>query len=377
MRLPGRASRSARLRRRAVVSVGPPAGAAHRARVHGRDDHLPADVPLRQPEPAVPARDPALRAGPWQPVPAPARAAPAADVGGGGRGRRSGSLPCGDRGAAPAERVRADRRGPARVGGRAGVGAANVRDAGPRAPGPGASPALFCQSELHAAYPDASHPRRKAFDHLAGLAGVEAAYELLALITFLVFIGEDPAGMFDQLAPAVANQADGFAALSAAQLLDRLGWADNYEEYLDRVAAGEPIGTPFLVDPLRAALRLARPVGADRDPRPARHPPARAGRGRAARDRAAADRLPVARRRARPPPQRARARGRLGVRPTGSSRWPGPTARPSGSPRRGRPGPTTARMSPAGTTLRGCATAGTCRPARSRATTPARSPRSS
>ena len=94
------------------------------------------------------------------------------------------------------------------------------------------------ETELHAAYPDASHPRRKAFDHLAGLAGVEAAYELLALITFLVFIWEDPAGMFDQLAPAVANQADGFAALSAAQLLDRLGWADNYEEYLDRVAAG-------------------------------------------------------------------------------------------------------------------------------------------
>ena len=120
---------------------------------------------------------------------------------------------------------------------------------------PSGSPASFFQSELHAAYPDASHPRRKAFDRLAGLAGVEAAYELLALITFLVFIGDDPAGMFDQLAPAVAKQADGFAALSAAQLLDRLGWADNYEEYLDRVAAGEPIGTPFLVDPLRAALR--------------------------------------------------------------------------------------------------------------------------
>ncbi|WP_433307218.1 hypothetical protein ACQP2F_22935 [Actinoplanes sp. CA-030573] len=121
---------------------------------------------------------------------------------------------------------------------------------------PAGSPAALYRSQLHHAYPDPAEPRRKAFDHFAGVAGLDAAYELLALVTFLVFLGDDPAGMFDQLAPAVAKQAEGVAGLSAAQLLDRLGWADNYEEYLDLIVAGEPIGTPFLVDPLRAALAL-------------------------------------------------------------------------------------------------------------------------
>ena len=243
---------------------------------------------------------------------------------------------------------------------------------------PSGSPASFFRSELHAAYPDASHPRRKAFDHFAGLAGVEAAYELLALITFLIFIGDDPAGMFDQLAPAMAKQADGFAALSAAQLLDRFGWADNYEEYLDRIAAGEPIGTPYLVDPLRAAaLRRHGRSALIETLAPTGHPPARAGRGRAARDRAAADRLPRPATAGSSTTATGSRAGTTRRSPTGSSRRPGPTARPSAAPRRGRPGPRTAPTSPAGSAPRGCATAGTCRPARPRATTPARSPRSS
>ena len=133
---------------------------------------------------------------------------------------------------------------------------------------PSGSPALFFQSELHAAYPDASHPRRKAFDRLAGLAGVEAAYELLALITFLVFIGEDPAGMFDQLAPAVANQADGFAALSAAQTARpaRLG---RQLRGVPRPGCGR--GADRHAVPRRPAARgpsPARPVGADREASP-------------------------------------------------------------------------------------------------------------
>ena len=118
------------------------------------------------------------------------------------------------------------------------------------------SPAEHYRAELHQAYPDPAEPRRKAFDLLAGRIGVEPAYELLALLTFLAFIGDDPPGMFDQFLPVVAAQPAAFAALSAAQLLDRLGWADNYEDYLDQVAAGEPIGSSFVVDPLSAALRL-------------------------------------------------------------------------------------------------------------------------
>jgi hypothetical protein len=121
---------------------------------------------------------------------------------------------------------------------------------------PAGSPAQLYRSELHRAYPDPSAPRRKAFDHFVGVVGLDAAYELLALITFLAFIGDDPAGMFDQMTPEVAQQAEGFAALSAAQLLDRLGWADDYEGYLDGIVAGEPIGSPFVVDPLREALRI-------------------------------------------------------------------------------------------------------------------------
>lgn len=104
-------------------------------------------------------------------------------------------------------------------------------------------------------HPDHDVPPRRGFDHLAARIGDEDACELFPLLTFLAFIHDDPCEAFHYLANAAERSADALKTMTAAQVLDRLDWSDGYENYWDRVAAGEPIGTPYLVDPLRNAMR--------------------------------------------------------------------------------------------------------------------------
>ena len=65
-----------------------------------------------------------------------------------------------------------------------------------------------------------------------------------------------------------------FKSLEVAQILDRLEWADEFNGYWDRVAAevGQPVGTPYIVDPLREAMRrLGRSALLETLARPSAH----------------------------------------------------------------------------------------------------------
>jgi len=108
---------------------------------------------------------------------------------------------------------------------------------------------------LERMHPDPASPRRRAFDFLTGRLGDDDACDLMALLTFLAFIGNDPCAAFIQLAEWAADEPEAWKSLTAAQMIDRLGFGDQFEEYWDAVAAGEPLGTPYVVDPLREAMR--------------------------------------------------------------------------------------------------------------------------
>jgi hypothetical protein len=115
--------------------------------------------------------------------------------------------------------------------------------------------AMAYRANLTHAYSDPDAPQRRGFDYLAERIGDESAYELLALLTFLAFIHDEPCEAFEYLAPVAGQAPEAFRSMSAAQHLDRLEWADGYEQYWDSVAAGEPLGTPYVVEPLREAMR--------------------------------------------------------------------------------------------------------------------------
>ena len=104
-------------------------------------------------------------------------------------------------------------------------------------------------------HPDPASPHRRGFDHLAARIGDDDACELLPLVTFLAFVHDDPCEAFAHLVDLAQREPEWLKTMTAAQVLDRAGWGDDYEHYWDRVAAGEPIGTPYVVDPLRKAMR--------------------------------------------------------------------------------------------------------------------------
>ena len=146
-----------------------------------------------------------------------------------------------------------------------------------------------------------------AFDLLVAHLGEEDAGELCAFLTFFALLTGEPSGTFASLAEAAAQQPETWKGVGAAEVLDQLDWGDEFDSYWDRVSAGEPVGTPYLAEPLREGMRrigrsrllelLARPSA-----------PCTSWRERAALDPSARDRLPVARRRPGAPPQRRRAR---------------------------------------------------------------------
>ncbi len=108
---------------------------------------------------------------------------------------------------------------------------------------------------LEQLHPDPAAHRRRGFDYLAEHIGDDDACELLALLTFLAFLGDDPLAGFEYLVSAIPVAPTVFKTATAAQILDRLGWGDNFDEYWDLVASGAPTGTPYIVDPLREAMR--------------------------------------------------------------------------------------------------------------------------
>jgi hypothetical protein len=102
--------------------------------------------------------------------------------------------------------------------------------------------------------PDPASPQRRAFDWLAARLGDDAAGELLAPLTFLAFVGSDPCAAFAWLADGVAPQAHEWSRLGAGQMLEHLEWRDGLDGMWDLVAAGEPVGSPYITDAVRVAL---------------------------------------------------------------------------------------------------------------------------
>ncbi len=101
--------------------------------------------------------------------------------------------------------------------------------------------------------------RCRGFDWLAARIGDDDAYDLLPLLTFLAFVTQEPCEMFASLASSAAADPETWKEMSAAQILDRLEWSDQYDGYWDLVAAGEPVGTPYVADALNEAMtRLGR-----------------------------------------------------------------------------------------------------------------------
>lgn len=94
-----------------------------------------------------------------------------------------------------------------------------------------------------------------AFDLLVAHLGEEDAGELCAFLTFFALLTGEPTSTFASLAEAAAQQADTWKGVGAAEVLDQLDWGDEFDSYWDRVSAGEPVGTPYLADPLREGMR--------------------------------------------------------------------------------------------------------------------------
>jgi hypothetical protein len=94
-----------------------------------------------------------------------------------------------------------------------------------------------------------------AFAWLEALLGEEDASELFAFLTFFALLTEDAGDTFAWLARNAAEDAGVFKRARAAAVLDQLGWGEGFDDYWDLVSAGEPVGTPYLADPLREAMR--------------------------------------------------------------------------------------------------------------------------
>jgi hypothetical protein len=104
-----------------------------------------------------------------------------------------------------------------------------------------------------------SPAHRQGFDWLASRLGADDAYELMGILTFLAFITDHPCEWFAKLAESAAHDTEPWKHMAVPQILDRLGWTDGVERYLDLVAAGEPVGTPYVANWLgEAARRLGR-----------------------------------------------------------------------------------------------------------------------
>lgn len=108
-------------------------------------------------------------------------------------------------------------------------------------------------------HPDRDAPQRRGFDHLAARIGDEDACELLPLLTFLAFIHDDPCEAFNYLAGAAESSADALKAMTAAQVLDRVGWSDGYDSYWDRWPRANRSGRP--TSRTRCAMRCVSTAG--------------------------------------------------------------------------------------------------------------------
>jgi hypothetical protein len=98
-----------------------------------------------------------------------------------------------------------------------------------------------------------------AFDWLAGLLdatpGGNDANELFAFLAFFAFMTNEPCRTFAGLAEMAAADADTWKSARAVEVLDHFEWGAEFDAYWDHVSAGEPVGTPYIVDPLREAMR--------------------------------------------------------------------------------------------------------------------------
>lgn len=94
-----------------------------------------------------------------------------------------------------------------------------------------------------------------AFDWLAGQLGHEDAAELCAFLTFFAILTEDPPGTFVWLAQIAAQDPETWKRAKASAVLDQLDWGESFDAYWDLVSAGEPVGTPYLTEPLREGMR--------------------------------------------------------------------------------------------------------------------------
>ncbi|MBO3749818.1 hypothetical protein J5X84_27370 [Streptosporangiaceae bacterium NEAU-GS5] len=95
-----------------------------------------------------------------------------------------------------------------------------------------------------------------AFAWLAGQLGEHDAGELCAFLTFLAFLTNDPCATFAGLAQAAARDPETWKATSAVGVLDQIGWGEEFDGYWDLISAGEPVGTPYVIEPLLAAMRV-------------------------------------------------------------------------------------------------------------------------
>lgn len=106
-------------------------------------------------------------------------------------------------------------------------------------------------------HPDAAAPQRHGFSWLSNRLGPDDAYLLLAPLTFLALISDDPVETFMRLAGEAIGVTERLRMSSAEELTAWAGIGDRYvDEYLLPIASGEPIGTTFITDPLRAALQI-------------------------------------------------------------------------------------------------------------------------
>lgn len=120
-----------------------------------------------------------------------------------------------------------------------------------------ATPVSLYLEQQERLYPDPASPQRYGFKWLSNRLGPDDAYLLLAPLTFLSFIADDPVEMFMRLAQEAIGATETLRTANAPELLAWAGIGDRYaDQYLLPVASGEPVGTQFITDPLCAALQI-------------------------------------------------------------------------------------------------------------------------
>ena len=113
---------------------------------------------------------------------------------------------------------------------------------------------------------------RRAFDRLCAKVGEDAAGELMALLSFLAFLTTKPAESFSRLCELAVPGRDELRRSPAIEVLGHLGWTDVVDRLWDDAVAGVPMGTPYVVEPLRLAIqRLGRSRLIEVLARPAAH----------------------------------------------------------------------------------------------------------